>query len=88
MDSTEARRVRNQRHLWRWLLSLGFLAFGMILLFSSPDLVLAGTPIAAGWLFVVVGGLGVLGCLFGLNIFAGGPLDMRNDPPVPKENAD
>jgi hypothetical protein len=54
---------------------------------ASPNLVVRGTPIPYGYIFLFTGGLGLIGCLFGLNVFKGGPLDMNNDPVLPREPA-
>jgi hypothetical protein len=76
---------QNWRSALRWLLSLAFLEMGVWSVIHTPNLVLRGTPIPIGSLFLLVGGLGVCGCLFGINVFRGGPLDPRHDPPPCKK---
>lgn len=76
-----ARPAVTWRAVVRWVVSLAFIALGLWELSRPAGLVLRGTPIPIGWLFVVVGGLGVVGCLFGINVFRGGPLDLRHDDP-------
>jgi hypothetical protein len=72
-------RKANGRSLLRWLLSLGFLVTGLILVIRAPHVVFQGIGIPWGYFAVILGVTGIIGCLFRLNVFAGGPLDMRNE---------
>ena len=72
----------SRRSIYRWLVSFAFLGVGLLWVHLSPDLVLRGTPIPVGYLFALLGALGVFCCLLGINVFKGGPLDMHDDPPL------
>lgn len=64
------------------VLALGFLfaLAGGLVYFGFQGLTLDFVP--AQYIGYAIGAFGVVG-LFGLNIWAGGPLDPRNDPPEP-----
>ena len=75
----QSARPRSWRSVLRWLVSIAFIGLGVWSVIHSSNVVLRGTPIPIGYLFLFVGGLGIFGCLFGVNVFRGGPLDLRKD---------
>lgn len=75
--SYEGRRNRQRA---RWIASILFLIVGAGFLIWWPNVVFRGTPISFGWLWVVLGILGVFSCLFNVNLaFRGGNLDPDDD---------
>jgi hypothetical protein len=68
------------RPLLRWLVSAAFLVLGLFFLYQDGDrVVIRHTGIPFGYLFIGVGAVALFCCLFKINIFRGGPLDMDRD---------